>query len=88
MSVKVEVVRVLERRKLESKGVYLVHALVKVRSEGEDYVKLFVPFSVPLQEGREYGVLFNGVALRVKDDEESAFGFPFEAKLPKPSGLP
>ncbi len=90
MSVKVEVVKLLERHKVEAKGkpVWLVHALVKVRSEGEDYVRLFVPMSVVLEEGKEYSVLFNGVALRVKEEDVSAFGFPFDAKLSKPSGLP
>ena len=90
MSVKVEVIRILEKHKIESKGrsVMLVHALVKVRSESEDYVRLFVPVGVALQEGREYSVLFNGVALRIKEDEIPSVGFPFDAKLPKPSGLP
>jgi hypothetical protein len=86
MAVKVEVVKVLERHKVESKGkpIWLVHALVRVRSEGEDYVRLFVPLSVALQEGGTYSVLFNGVALRVK--EEDLLDFPFESKSPKPSG--
>jgi len=91
MAVKVEVIKVLEKHRVESKGkpVWLVHALVKVRSESEDYVRLFVPVSVALEEGREYSVLFNGVALRVKEEEGVVgFGFPFDAKLPKPSGLP
>ena len=88
MAVKVELVRVLERHKLENKGLYLVHALVKVRSESEDYVKLFVPLHVALQEGKEYSVLFNGISLRVKDEEVQGFGFPFDAKFPKSSGLP
>ncbi len=90
MSVKVEVVKLLERHKVEAKGkpIWLVHALVKVRSEGEDYVRLFVPMSVALQEGREYPVLFNGIALRIKEEEISGFGFPFDAKVPKPSDLP
>ena len=90
MAVKVEVVKLLERHKVESKGkpIWLVHALVKVRSEGEDYVRLFVPLSVALQEGKEYPVLFNGIALRVKEDELQGFGFPFDAKSSKPSGLP
>jgi len=88
MAVRIEVVRVLEKHKLENKGVYLVHALVKVRSESEDYVRLFVPLSVVLQEGKEYGVMFNGIALRVKEDEFQGFGFPFGAKLPKSSDLP
>jgi hypothetical protein len=89
MSVSVEIVKLLERHKLESKGkpILLVHALVKVRSDGEDYVRLFVPLGVALQEGREYSVLFNGVALRVKDEEVQGYGFPFDAKFPKPSGL-
>ncbi len=90
MSVKVEVVKLLERHKVEAKGkpIWLVHALVKVRSEGEDYVRLFVPMSVALQEGREYPVLFNGIALRVKEEDVSGVGFPLDAKLSKPSGLP
>jgi len=90
MSVKVEVVKVLEKHKLESKGkpLLLVHALVKVRSEGEDYVRLFVPVGVVLEEGKEYPVLFNGVALRVKEVEDLGLGFPFDAKFSKPSGLP
>jgi len=89
MSVKVEVVKVLEKHKLESKGkpVWLVHSLVKVRSEGEDYVRLFVPVSVVLEEGKEYPVLFNGVALRVKENESFGLDFPFDAKMSKPSGL-
>jgi len=93
MSVKVEVGKILEKHKIESKGrpILLVHALVKVRSEGEDYVRLFVPLSVVLQEGKEYSVMFNGVALRVKEDEVMDAGFPFASnvpKLPKSSGLP
>jgi hypothetical protein len=90
MGVKVEVVRVLEKHQVESKGkpLWLVHALVKVRSESEDYVRLFVPVSVVLEEGREYPVLFNGVALRVKEEEFKGLGFPFDAKISKPSGLP
>jgi hypothetical protein len=90
MSVKVEVVRVLEKHRVESKGkpLWLVHALVKVRSDSEDYVRLFVPMSVVLEEGREYPVLFNGVALRVKEEEFKGFGFPFDIKVPKPSDLP
>jgi hypothetical protein len=90
MAVKVEVVKLLERHKVESKGkpLWLVHALVKVRSEGEDYVRLFVPLSVALEEGREYSVLFNGIALRVKEEDNMVFGFPFDAKISKPSGLP
>jgi hypothetical protein len=89
MAVKVEVVKVLERHKVESKGkpLFLVHALVKVRSEGEDYVRLFVPVSVALEEGKEYSVLFNGVALRIKEEDAPSFGFPFDAKISKPSGL-
>ncbi len=90
MSVKVEVVKLLEKHKVEGKGkpILLVHALVKVRSEGEDYVRLFVPLNVALQEGKEYSVLFNGIALRVKDEEYPSAGFPFDAKVSKPSGLP
>ncbi len=90
MSVKVEVVKLLEKHKVEGKGkpILLVHALVKVRSEGEDYVRLFVPLNVALQEGKEYSVLFNGIALRVKDEEYPGVGFPFDAKISKPSGLP
>jgi hypothetical protein len=89
MSVKVEVVKVLERHKVEGKGkpIWLVHSLVRVRSEGEDYVRLFVPMGMVLEEGREYTVLFNGVALRVKEAEVD-LGFPFDAKISKPSGLP
>ncbi len=90
MAVKVEVVKLLEKHSIESKGkpLLLVHALVKVRSEGEDYVKLFVPVSLVLQEGKEYPVLFNGIALRVKEIKEEgvpSFGFPFDAKVPKPN---
>ncbi len=90
MSVKVEVVKLLERHKVEAKGkpIWLVHALVKVRSEGDDYVRLFVPMSVVLEEGKEYPVLFNGIALRVKEEENPSFGYPFDAKFPKSSGLP
>lgn len=90
MGVKVEVVRILGRHKVESKGkpLWLVHALVKVRSDSEDYVRLFVPMSVVLQEGKEYSVLFTGVALRVQEEEYMGVGFPFDAKIPKPSGLP
>jgi len=90
MSVRVEVLKILERHKVEGKGkpIWLVHSLVRVRSEGEDYVRLFVPLSVVLEEGKEYPVLFNGVALRVKEEEGTGFGFPFDAKLPKSSGLP
>jgi hypothetical protein len=90
MAVKVEIVKVLERHQVESKGkpLLLVHALVKVRSESEDYVRLFVPVSVVLEEGREYSVLFNGIALRVKEEAVKGFGVPFDAKFPKPSGLP
>ncbi len=90
MSVKVEVVKLLERHKVEAKGkpIWLVHALVKVRSEGEDYVRLFVPMSVVLEEGKEYPVLFNGIALRVKEEYVPSFGFSFDAKVPKPSDLP
>jgi hypothetical protein len=90
MAVRVEVVKLLEKHKVEGKGrpIWLVHALVKVRSEGEDYVRLFVPLGVVLQEGREYPVLFNGVALRVKEEEVPSLGFPFEPKFPKPSDLP
>jgi hypothetical protein len=89
MAVKVEVVKLLERHQVESKGkpLWLVHALVKVRSESEDYVRLFVPMSVVLEEGREYPVLFNGIALRVKEEEFKGFGFPFDVKFSKPSGL-
>ncbi len=90
MSVKVEVVKLLERHRVESKGrpLWLVHALVRVHSEGEDYVRLFVPMSVVLEEGKKYPVLFNGMALRVKEEEFSGFSFPFDAKISKPSGLP
>jgi hypothetical protein len=88
MAVKVEVLRVLEKHRIEHKGVYLVHALVKVRSESEDYVRLFVPLSVALQEGKEYGVLFNGIALRVKEDEFQDFGVPFGVKNSKSSPFP
>jgi len=90
MSVKVEIVKLLEKHKVEGKGkpILLVHALVRVRSEGEDYVRLFVPLNVALQEGKEYSVLFNGMALRVKDEDVSGFGFPFDAKFPKSSELP
>ncbi len=90
MSVRVEVVKLLERHKVEAKGkpIWLVHALVRVRSEGEDYVRLFVPMSVALQEGKEYAVLFNGIALRVKEEEFPSAGFPLDAKYPKPSELP
>ncbi len=90
MGVKVEVVKLLERHKVEAKGkpIWLVHALVKVRSEGEDYVRLFVPVNLALQEGREYSVLFNGIALRVKEEDVPSFGFPFDAKISKPSDLP
>ena len=90
MAVKVEVIKLLERHKVESKGrpIWLVHALVKVRSESEDYVRLFVPMSVVLEEGREYPVLFNGIALRVKEEEFQGFGFPFNTKFPKSSDLP
>ncbi len=90
MSVRVEVVRLLERHKVEAKGkpLWLVHALVRVRSEGEDYVRLFVPMSVVLQEGKDYPVLFNGIALRVKEEEYPSVGFPLDAKYPKPSELP
>jgi hypothetical protein len=90
MAVKVEVVKLLERHRVESKGkpLWLVHALVKVRSESEDYVRLFVPLSVALGEGREYSVLFNGIALRVKEEDNVGLGFPFDAKVSKPSGLP
>ncbi len=93
MSVKVEVVKLLERHKVEAKGkpIWLVHALVKVRSEGEDYVRLFVPVNIALQEGREYSVLFNGVALRVKEEDGFDAGSPFGSgfpKFPKPSDLP
>jgi hypothetical protein len=90
MAVKVEIIRLLERHRIESKGkpIWLVHALVKVRSEGEDYVRLFVPMSVVLEEGKEYPVLFNGIALRVKEEEYQSFGYPFDAKIPKSSGLP
>jgi hypothetical protein len=90
MSVKIEVVKILERHKVEAKGkpILLVHALVKVRSESEDYVRLFVPVGVVLEEGKEYSVLFNGIALRVKEEESSGVGFPFDAKISKPSGLP
>jgi hypothetical protein len=89
MGVKVEVVKLLERHKVEGKGrpIWLVHCLVKVRSEGEDYVRLFVPLSVVLEEGKEYSVLFNGVSLRVKEEESLGVGFPFGAKNAKPSGL-
>lgn len=89
MSVKVEVVKVLEKHKVEGKGkpIWLVHSLVRVRSEGEDYVRLFVPVGMVLEEGKEYPVLFNGVALRVKEVEGLDFGFPFDAKVSKPSGL-
>jgi hypothetical protein len=85
--VKVEVLKALERHRLENKGVYLVHALVKVRSEGEDYVKLFVPLRVALQEGKEYGILFNGVSLRVKDEEDLGLGGSFDPKFFKSSGM-
>jgi len=90
MAVKVEVVRLLEKHRIESKGkqLWLVHALVKVRSESEDYVRLFVPVNIPLQEGREYPVLFNGLALRVKEFENEGVSFPsfpFDAKLTKPN---
>ncbi len=90
MSVRVEVVRLLERHKIEAKGkpLWMVHALVRVRSEGEDYVRLFVPMSVVLQEGRDYPVLFNGIALRVKEEEYPGVGFPLDAKYSKPSELP
>ncbi len=87
MAVKVEVVKLLEKHSLESKGkpLWLVHALVKVRSESEDYVKLFVPVGLVLQEGKEYPVLFNGIALRIKEEKEeevSSFGIPFSGKIP------
>ncbi len=87
MAVKVQVVKLLEKHSIESKGkpLWLVHALVKVRSEGEDYVKLFVPVSVVLQEGNEYPVLFNGIALRIKEEGVPSFSFPFDAKVPKPN---
>ncbi len=90
MSVKIEVVKLLERHKVEAKGrpIWLVHALVRVHSEGEDYVRLFVPMSVVLEEGKKYSVLFNGIALRVKEEEYPSVGFPFDAKISKPSGLP
>ena len=90
MSVKVEVVKILEKHKVEGKGkpIWLVHALVRVRSEGEDYVRLFVPLSVFLEEGKEFPVLFNGIALRVKEAEEGGFGFPIDAKISKLGGLP
>jgi hypothetical protein len=90
MSVRVEVVKILERHKLESKGkpIWLVHSLVRIKSDGEDYVRLFVPTSVVLQEGKEYPVLFNGVALRVKEEEFMGWGFSYETKFPKPSELP
>jgi len=90
MAVKVEVIRLLERHKVESRGkpIWLVHALVKVRSESEDYVRLFVPMSVVLEEGKEYPVLFNGIALRVKEDDYQGFGYLSDAKSFKPSGLP
>lgn len=90
MGVKVEVIKILEKHRVEGKGkpIWLVHSLVKVRSEGEDYVRLFVPLSVDLQEGKEYSVLFNGVALRVKEEDSLGLGFPFNAKISKPSGLP
>jgi len=89
MSVRVEVVKVLEKHKVEGKGkpIWLVHSLVRVRSEGEDYVRLFVPMSVVLEEGKEYPVLFNGVALRVKEVEGTELGFPFDVRISKPSGL-
>jgi hypothetical protein len=89
MSVKVEVVKVLEKHKVEGKGkpIWLVHSLVRVRSEGEDYVRLFVPVGMELEEGKEYSVLFNGIALRVKEAEGPELGFPFDAKIAKPSGL-
>jgi hypothetical protein len=72
---------------VESKGrpIWLVHALVKVRSDGDDYVRLFVPMSVVLQEGKEYGVLFNGLALRVKEEEGSDVSLPFGFNIPKHS---
>ncbi len=75
MAVKVEVVKLLEKHSLENKGkpLWLVHALVKVRSESEDYVKLFVPVGLVLQEGKEYPVFFNGVALRIKDVKEEEY---------------
>jgi hypothetical protein len=41
-----------------------------------------------LEEGREYSVLFNGIALRVKEEEFKGLGFPFDTKISKPSGLP
>jgi hypothetical protein len=90
MAVKVEVIKALERHKVEGKGkpIWLVHSLVRVRSEGEDYVRLFVPMGMVLEEGKEYSVLFNGVALRVKEEEGAVLGFPFDAKVSKPSGLP
>ncbi len=93
MSVKVEIVKILERHKVEAKGrpLLLVHALVKVRSDGDDYVRLFVPVNIALQEGREYSVLFNGVALRVKEEDSFDAGSPFGSgfpKFPKPSDLP
>ena len=89
MSVRVEVVKVLEKHKVEGKGkpIWLVHSLVRVRSEGEAYVRLFVPMSVVLEEGKEYPVLFNGVALRVKEVEGTELGFPFDVRISKPSGL-
>ncbi len=90
MSVKVEIVKLLESHRIEAKGkpMWLVHALVRVRSESEDYVRLFVPMSVVLQEGQEYSVLFNGIALRVKEEGFSGAGFPLDVKYPKPSELP
>jgi hypothetical protein len=89
MAVKVEVIKVLEKHKVEGKGkpIWLVHSLVRVRGEGEDYVRLFVPMGMVLEEGKEYSVLFNGVALRVKEEEGAGFGFPFDAKISKSSGL-
>jgi hypothetical protein len=88
MGAKVEVVKLLERHKVNTKkgeALQLVHAMVRIKTDDEVYVRLFVPLSVVLQEGKEYPILVNGLTLRVKEDD--GLGGPFPFGIPKSSLL-
>jgi len=63
----------------------MVHAMVRIKTDDDVYVRLFVPVSVVLQEGKEYPILANGLVFRVK--EEEVVGVPFPFGFPK-SSLP
>jgi hypothetical protein len=86
MGAKVEIVKLLERHKVNTKrgeALQLVHAMVRIKTDDEVYVRLFVPLSLVLQEGKEYSILVNGLTLRVKEDD--GLGVPFPFGIPKPS---